>query len=533
MMGVEHALVVHCAGLDELNPIGDAEIVEVTQNGYRRYTLTPEELGIPRCTLQDLEGGDADDNCRILRQVFQGGEHCDNAIGNTIAYNAGAVQFYRSWRMISYNQDEFFTLLSKLQGSAFRGNGPRRALFMACFAMVVAIGNHMYSIAFIPSTMSVACTYTLNVFNVFLGLLVSFRLNSAFNQWRSGVVAMGSVGDAARGIVSSTVSFLDLREDGEDKLRFAGELRRLVCLYVSILVQDARGCAQEDLSSFIQGHLLDETEAEEMKRCGVVCNRERVQKGRGVSVAQANPYKLRSSMVEFGHRRNWFGMPQAAAVNGYVSTLVSLYSTIYTIANIPIPFNYAHFLVAVMTAYLTVYTFAIVHASSYITPFWVYGWGFVIFSADDVAREIECPFGTDHNDIDLENRIVRIEEELDVVLRSAYCHEASLRAPVLYSPKSMESTTSVCVDSLPFSEVSDHVVEETNPSLSFAPSEIPMPAGPMLRFMLTHSNSDKDFQAPLSDVEEGGVPAEEAPLVAASPKPGYGSSSSARNEVWL
>ncbi|ETV82469.1 anthranilate phosphoribosyltransferase [Aphanomyces astaci] len=90
MMGVEHALVVHCAGLDELNPIGDAEIVEVTQNGYRRYTLTPEELGIPRCTLQDLEGGDADDNCRILRQVFQGGEHCDNAIGNTIAYNAGA-----------------------------------------------------------------------------------------------------------------------------------------------------------------------------------------------------------------------------------------------------------------------------------------------------------------------------------------------------------------------------------------------------------------------------------------------------------
>ncbi|ETV82468.1 hypothetical protein H257_05095 [Aphanomyces astaci] len=443
--------------------------------------------------------------------------------------------------MISYNQDEFFTLLSKLQGSAFRGNGPRRALFMACFAMVVAIGNHMYSIAFIPSTMSVACTYTLNVFNVFLGLLISFRLNSAFNQWRSGVVAMGSVGDAARGIVSSTVSFLDLREDGEDKLRFAGELRRLVCLYVSILVQDARGCAQEDLSSFIQGHLLDETEAEEMKRCGVVCNRERVQKGRGVSVAQANPYKLRSSMVELwirrliqsGHRRNWFGMPQAAAVNGYVSTLVSLYSTIYTIANIPIPFNYAHFLVAVMTAYLTVYTFAIVHASSYITPFWVYGWGFVIFSADDVAREIECPFGTDHNDIDLENRIVRIEEELDVVLRSAYCHEASLRAPVLYSPKSMESTTSVCVDSLPFSEVSDHVVEETNPSLSFAPSEIPMPAGPMLRFMLTHSNSDKDFQAPLSDVEEGGVPAEEAPLVAASPKPGYGSSSSARNEVWL
>ncbi|ETW04298.1 anthranilate phosphoribosyltransferase, variant 1 [Aphanomyces invadans] len=93
LMGVEHALVVHCAGLDELNPIGDAEIVEVTQQGCQRYTLTPEEIGIPRCTLKDLEGGDADENCRILRQVFQGGEHCENAIGNTIAYNAGAGRF--------------------------------------------------------------------------------------------------------------------------------------------------------------------------------------------------------------------------------------------------------------------------------------------------------------------------------------------------------------------------------------------------------------------------------------------------------
>ncbi|KAF0700668.1 Aste57867_8846 [Aphanomyces stellatus] len=90
LMGVEHALVVHCAGLDELNPIGDAEIVEVTKKGCKRYTLTPEELGIPRCTLPELKGGDAEENCRILRKVFQGGDHCDNAIGNTIAYNAGA-----------------------------------------------------------------------------------------------------------------------------------------------------------------------------------------------------------------------------------------------------------------------------------------------------------------------------------------------------------------------------------------------------------------------------------------------------------
>ncbi|OQR97669.1 anthranilate phosphoribosyltransferase [Achlya hypogyna] len=87
-LGVEHALVVHCAGLDELNPIGVAEVVEVTAKGCQRYSLSPEEIGIPRCTLKDLEGGDCDENARILKDVFAG--NCDNAVGNTIAYNAGA-----------------------------------------------------------------------------------------------------------------------------------------------------------------------------------------------------------------------------------------------------------------------------------------------------------------------------------------------------------------------------------------------------------------------------------------------------------
>lgn len=90
-LGIEHGLVVHCAGLDELNSIGTAEIVEVKRGEpLRRYALTPEEVGVPRSTLPELKGGDAAENAAILRKVFRGGDACDNAIGHTIAYNAGA-----------------------------------------------------------------------------------------------------------------------------------------------------------------------------------------------------------------------------------------------------------------------------------------------------------------------------------------------------------------------------------------------------------------------------------------------------------
>lgn len=90
-LGVEHGLVVHCAGLDELNSIGVADVVEVKQGEpLRRYAIAPEEIGIPVSSLEDLKGGDATENAAILRAVFAGGVGSDNAIGNTIAYNAGA-----------------------------------------------------------------------------------------------------------------------------------------------------------------------------------------------------------------------------------------------------------------------------------------------------------------------------------------------------------------------------------------------------------------------------------------------------------
>ncbi|RLN64793.1 hypothetical protein BBP00_00003238 [Phytophthora kernoviae] len=92
-LGVEHGLVVHCAGLDELNSMGPAEIVEVRQGDdtpIRRYELRPEDVGVPVVTIKELEGGDATENATILRDVFCGGAASDSPVGNTIAYNAGA-----------------------------------------------------------------------------------------------------------------------------------------------------------------------------------------------------------------------------------------------------------------------------------------------------------------------------------------------------------------------------------------------------------------------------------------------------------
>lgn len=85
-LGMKKALVVNSMGLDELTPMGPADIVEVTPDSLRRYSLDPLTLGIPRCEVADLAGGDAKLNAQILMDVF-GGQR--GAVADALALNAG------------------------------------------------------------------------------------------------------------------------------------------------------------------------------------------------------------------------------------------------------------------------------------------------------------------------------------------------------------------------------------------------------------------------------------------------------------
>lgn len=93
---VEHAVVVHGVGLDEISPLGPCTIVEITKSGdtYNRqlWTLDPLDLGIQRCTLDDLKGGDAAYNAQALRECLAASEQSD-ARRDAVALNA-AVGLY-------------------------------------------------------------------------------------------------------------------------------------------------------------------------------------------------------------------------------------------------------------------------------------------------------------------------------------------------------------------------------------------------------------------------------------------------------
>jgi anthranilate phosphoribosyltransferase len=74
-LGSRRAYVVHGGGgIDELSPVGPNLVAEVVDGEVLERRLDPEaELGIPRCSIDELRGGKPAENAEAIRQVFAGG----------------------------------------------------------------------------------------------------------------------------------------------------------------------------------------------------------------------------------------------------------------------------------------------------------------------------------------------------------------------------------------------------------------------------------------------------------------------------
>jgi anthranilate phosphoribosyltransferase len=75
--GCVHALIVHGqtetgSSIDEPSICGSTSIVELQEGRICHHTVYPEDLGLKRCRIADLEGGDSSANARIIREILDG-----------------------------------------------------------------------------------------------------------------------------------------------------------------------------------------------------------------------------------------------------------------------------------------------------------------------------------------------------------------------------------------------------------------------------------------------------------------------------
>jgi len=86
-LGAKRAFVVHGDGLDEISTAGPTHVAEVKGELVETYVISPEALGLKRSRLEDLAGGDAAHNARMIREVLSGkeGPAMDAVLANAAA----------------------------------------------------------------------------------------------------------------------------------------------------------------------------------------------------------------------------------------------------------------------------------------------------------------------------------------------------------------------------------------------------------------------------------------------------------------
>lgn len=119
-LGAQRAFVVHGAdGLDEISLSGESKISEVRNGEVRTYYVTPEDFGVKRAPISDIQGGNAQENAVIIRKILadEDGARKDIALLNAAAglVAGGKAQNLRDGINLARESIQSGNALSKLE----------------------------------------------------------------------------------------------------------------------------------------------------------------------------------------------------------------------------------------------------------------------------------------------------------------------------------------------------------------------------------------------------------------------------------
>lgn len=90
-LGRKRAVIVNGAGhMDELSLAGENHLVILNEGELNSITLHPDEVGLPTYSIEEITGGDAERNARIMMSILRGDQ---GPFRDTVLLNAGVGIF--------------------------------------------------------------------------------------------------------------------------------------------------------------------------------------------------------------------------------------------------------------------------------------------------------------------------------------------------------------------------------------------------------------------------------------------------------
>lgn len=300
--------------------------------------------------------------------------------------------------MLHYDKINFITTLFSHLHNLFNLRCLVFALISSGFSYIIVALNEEVD-GFNLQKHSASINMTLSVFNFFLATTISFRINNAYNSWSNGF-------NMTCKLVNLCKRFLNISYNSTQKNVTFTNLNTAVLHYIAFTFHMCRGnngrIDYDGLrSSFISTEMED--------RMGLINAKYQRFLNQEVSkdILEMNvPNDTIMMYIEHDIRKLIdeldFTDVGKTALNGLVNDIVDTSQRLYGIANIPVVHIYNQFINVCIVSYLIIFTLSMVTVSGWYTGIWVFVWSSIIFLANEVANQIDTPFGCEQNDIELE-----------------------------------------------------------------------------------------------------------------------------------
>lgn len=270
--------------------------------------------------------------------------------------------------MINYNSRAWFTLIFKFHKSDTLRMLLPAMLGLAAFAtLIIYLELEVFKVSFKSASIM------FSLLGFVISMLLVFRTNTAYERWWEGRKLWGSLVNSSRNMAIKLNAFLP--EKSEHKIFFA----EYIPLYAFVLKEHLRGNKVAKLNTSL---------AHQPNYVALL-------------IAQ-RLHKMQEEKLITGE--------QLIVLNQEFTNFTDVCGACERIRKTPIPYSYSLFLKKFIFVYIVSMPFGFVNEAGYgIVPVMVFVF-YVLASLELIAEEIEDPFGSDANDLPLDE----IAETIDV-----------------------------------------------------------------------------------------------------------------------
>lgn len=285
--------------------------------------------------------------------------------------------------MINYNPKEWFTFIFRLtKADTFRMLLPLMAGVAIYTWVITYLELNYFQITGSKYVRNISIVH--NVLGFVISLLLVFRTNTAYDRWWEGRKIWGGLTNSSRNLAIKINAFVT---DKEDKKKF----RQMIPNFAFAVKNLLRG--NEDLT--------------EMKDI------DNFEKGKHLPNQIANVLFKKAGSLNTENKITGF---QLQIINEEIKAFTDLCGACERIKNTPIPFTYSVFIKKFIFFFVMTLPFGWTYSLGYFTIPAVVLILYVLASLELIAEEIENPFGSDANDLPLDQICKNINKHVGEIL---------------------------------------------------------------------------------------------------------------------